>query len=259
MKAFREYWTFSAIRGAMTLLASIAIVTLPYVTASALSMPVLIGLAIDCWATYMVLDAAVIVLLAKMLPARARNLSALYWQALMNVCVAGTLYLIVYGVIDLRWAVGIATFQAGFAAVVEWRVARQTHGEYSCLSCYSTAIALAFSAVCLPFAMGLDGSNAPLAVAAFVGLYGMCELSLGGRMLFIEYRAGHPAAMASQAWRLEKFATAKRAACARCDECPANAMCMDESLAGEVARLNADRLPPIVQTVRIAAFLKSVA
>jgi hypothetical protein len=260
MKAFREYWTFSAIRGAMTLLASIAVIALPYAASSMLSIPVLIALVIDCWATYCIMDSAVIVLLAKLLPAEAKSRKALYLQAAMGVVTSGLLYLVGYGVVTMRWVLAIAVLQAGTAALVEWRVSRDTYRIYKSGSCFTTAIVLAASAVGLAFTIGDAVGGTALALATFIGLYGGSELFVGAEMLFAEYRAQHPA----PAWLSQSLLAAKEpdlvgANCGDCSQCPADAACRDFSLKGQMAQVVAGRQPAIVRTVRLATLLESHA
>lgn len=267
MKPFHQYWTFSAIRGAMTLLASIAILTVPQATSSILSLPVLITLAIDCLATYSVLDGAVMVLLAKLLPARANHQNALYEQAFLAVSTGMLLYLLVYEALSMHWLMWIVAFQAGGAALFELAVARDTHRQYGCFSCYATSIVLGVAAIGLPFAAGLDASGMALALGTYVGLYGSSELLLGGRMLFLEYRSEHPAALDSEVWRMDMrqsaadslLSLAARKTCALCATCPADALCHDDSLTGQMRRVLAERRPAIVLAARTDALLKGVA
>jgi hypothetical protein len=265
MKTFHEYWTFSAIRGAMTVLAAIAILAIPQATSSMLSLPVFVALAIDCLATYSIFDGAVMILLAKLLPARASNRKVLYGQAAGSVVIGILLYLVTYGALNLRWLLWIVVAQAGVAAMAELLVASDTHQQYGCLSCYATSLVLVFCAVALPFARTLDAVGMSFALASYVGLYGASELLLGGRMLFVEYRSGHPASVASEAWRAEMLkpaapsliALADRKVCASCAACPADGLCHDDSLAGQVARVSAERRPAIVLTMRVHDLLKS--
>ena len=266
MKSFHEYWTFSAIRGAMTLLATIAILAVPQATSFMLSLPVLINLAIDFFAAYIIFDGVVMILLAKLLPARATNRKVLYGQALLAMATGTMLYLIVYGALNLYWLIWIAASQAALAGIVELIVARDTHRQYGCLSCYSTSIVLGLSAIALPFAGGLGATGMSLALASYVGVYGVSELLLGGRMLFVEYRSGHPAALASEAWRAEMLkpaaasllSLAARKTCLTCAECPADALCHDDSLPGQLARVVAERQPAIVMTVRVQEVLHGI-
>ncbi len=265
MNDFREYWTFSSIRGALTLLAAAGILALPQATAAILSLPVLETLAIAGWATYCIFDGIVLLLLASLLPERATSSNTVYLQALAGVGAGGLLFLVGYNDMDARWLVGIGAAQAAFAAYTEWKVARDTHRVYGCLSCYATAIALTVTAIGLPIA--LANGAVSLAVAAYVGLYGTTELVTGSRMLFLEYRAGHPAAVASEAWRAEKTPSAAAAFkayalnpakdCLTCEDCPADALCSDLSLEGEMRQIMAAREPAIVRTVRVATLLQT--
>lgn len=270
MKPYHQYWTFSAIRGVMTLLASVAILTIPQAAASMLSIPVFLLLAVDCLAAYSFFDAAVMVLLGKLLPARAKNLKVLYVQALMAISTGGLLFLVVYGVLNLRWLVWIVAAQAALAALAEFAVARDTHQEYRCLSCYTTVIILAVSAICLPFAGGLSATGMSLALATYVGAYGSSELALGARMLFVEYRNQHPAERPSEAWQLEMFrppiaallsikSRKLAAAAVMCESCPASPLCLDSSLAAQLAGVMAQHVPALVRSSRVETVLAIAA
>jgi hypothetical protein len=267
MRDFKDYWTFSAIRGAMTLVAAVAILALPQAASSMLSIPVLIALAIDCFAIYTVFDGAVMILLEKLLPGRARNRRVLYVQSGMGMLTGALLFVVTFGAIPVRWAIWAAAAQAAVAAVCEWIVARDTHAQYGCLSCYNTAILLGLSALLLPLSAGLEVTGMSLALAVYVGLYGSSELLLGARMLFLEYRAGHPASVASTAWRDDMDGVNAGAAAPaqsrvwiectarECAVCPAAITCADDTPAGQVARIMALPHPLIVRTVRAAAVL----
>ncbi|ADW69449.1 hypothetical protein [Granulicella tundricola] len=263
MKAFQQYWTFSAIRGAMTILASCFILALPLTTSSMLSLPVLVALAIDCLATYTIFDGAVMILLERLMPTRATNRRILYGQAGIALVLGTTFYLFGYGMLNQSWLLWIVAAQAAMAAGAEFLIARNTHQEYGCLSCYSTSMVLGLCAVFLPFANGLNATDTSYVLAAYVGLYGASELFLGGRMLFAEYRSEHPAAVASEAWKvamLEPEAApllplAARRICSNCVECPADSLCHDNSLSGQVGMVLAERRPAIVVSTRVVASL----
>ena len=261
MKSFHEYWTFSAIRGALTMLACIAILALPQATSSMLSLPVLITLLILCLATYSVFDAGLMILLVKLLPARAKHARAFYGQAVVATVVGILLYLVAYEELSLRWLMLLASSQAAFAAIAEFIVAQDTHRQYRCLSCYATGIVLVAAAVGLPFAAGMDANVMSLALAGYVGLYGMSQFLLGARMLFVEYRKEHPAAIASTAWQAAMVQPAAvpclipHTAGTACALCPADALCHDDSLRGQLTRILRDRQPAVVRSIRVADLL----
>jgi hypothetical protein len=267
MKPFHQYWTFSAIRGAMTVFASLAIFAVPQGLAFIFNAPVVVGLAINCLATFSIFDGGVMILLANLLPARATNRKMLYGQALMAISSGLLLYAVIGGVVGLHWLMWIAALQAALAAFAELMVARDTHQQYGCLSCYTTSMVLGFSALALPFAGGLNATGMSIALASYIGLYGTSELVLGGRMLFLEYRSTHPAVRASEAWRIEMLnpaavpllSPAERNASVTCADCPANTLCHDDSTRGQVARIMVERCPAIVRTMRVEALLKAPA
>jgi hypothetical protein len=264
MKPFHQYWTFSAIRGAMTVFAALAILAVPQAQAFIFNAPVAIGLAINCLATFSIFDGGVMILLANLLPARARNRKVLYAQALMAVSSGLLLYAVIGGVVGLQWLMWIAAFQAALVTFAEWMIARDTHQQYGCLSCYTTSMVLGLSALALPFAGGLNAAGMSIALASYIGLYGTSELVLGGRMLFLEYRSEHPATALSEAWRIEMLnpaaapllSTLERKAYVTCADCPASAFCHDDSLSGQMARIMADRSSPIVRAMRAEALLR---
>jgi hypothetical protein len=263
MKNFHEYWSFTAIRGIFAFFAAVAIVALPRAVASLFNLPVLLGFAIALFALYTFFDMAVTTLLSRLLPDTAAGRRAYYPQIAFAAVVTALLFLTGYHMLSYQWLVGLAAAQAAVAAVAEFLVARSTHKEYGCLSCYSTAIALAFSALALPFAGLLGTTDLALALAAYLALFGASEFSLGGRMLFLEFRAGHPAAQfLDPSWRAEmtRQPAAPIAPCApslTCDECPADPVCRDNSLTAQIATLLANRQPSIVNTIRAATLIQS--
>lgn len=269
MKPFHQYWTFSAIRGVITVFAAVAILSIPQAAASMLTIPVLVVLAVDCLAAYSFFDAAIMVLLGKLLPVRAMNLKALYAQAFMAASTGALLFMVVYGTINLRWLMWIVASQAALAGLAELVIARDTHREYGCLSCYSTVFVLAIAAMSLPFAGGLSTTNTSLALASYIGAYGASELLLGARMLFLEYRSEHPATPLSEAWRMEMFRppfvallsveACRLADAMTCKTCPAAPLCLDSSLAAQLAGVTAQHAPAIVRSVQIGTILVTAA
>jgi hypothetical protein len=262
MKSFHEYWTFSTIRGALTVLASMFIFAAPQGLALLSKGPLLAGLAITFLATFSIFDGGVMILLAYLLPARATHRTAFYGQALMAVFYGLLLYLVAGEVVNMRWLMLIVASQAALAALSELRIALDTHQQYDCLSCYTTPIVLGVSAMVLPFASRFDAAGMTITLASYAGLHGASELILGGRMLFLEYRSEHPAILQSEAWREmlnAPFSEKAPEACFSCAECPADARCHDDSLSGQIARVIAERRPAIVQAIRVDALLEAAA
>jgi len=265
MNAFREYWTFSVIRGALTTVAAIAIFVTPQAASSLLSVPVLITLAVVCYATYSAIDAAFLLMLRQMLPERAKRGPSLYWQAAYSTFAAGLLYMVTYGAINLRWALWIAASQAAVSAWAEWAIARDTHVQYGCLSCYTTSMVLASCALGLPTAGHLSPTSVSLALATYVGLYGASELLLGARMLLLEYRTTHPAhpiptfVPATRESPVFSCLTVPHVAISTsrvCSDCPAEFICKDPSLAGQIVSLMTSRQPAVVQSIRMTTLLR---
>jgi hypothetical protein len=243
MKSFHEYWTFSAIRGALTVLASLFIFVAPQGLAFVFKGPLLAGVAITFLATFCIFDGGVMILLSHLLPARATHRKAFYGQAIMSAVFGLLLYVVVGGAVHMRWLMLIVASQAALAAWSELRVARDTHQQYGCLSCYTTPLVLGVSAMLLPFASRLDAAGMTIALASYVALHGASELVLGGRMLFLEYRSEHPATLPSEAWKKMLNPVAKlplrsaaTAGSVNCEDCPANALCHDDAIPGQLAQ-----------------------
>jgi hypothetical protein len=273
MKSFHEYWSFTAIRGIFALLAAIAIIAVPRAVASLFVLPVLLGFAIALFALYIFFDIAVTFLLSRLLPDAAAGRRAYYPQIAFATVVTALLFLTGYHVLSLKWLVWLAATQAAITAVAEFLVSRSTHKEYGCLSCYATTIVLTVSAVALPFASFLDSTGIALALAIYLSCFGLSEFLLGGRMLFLGYRADHPAApFLDESWRasmtsqprlqlaLELNQRAGGPICVpalSCDECPADKVCRDNSLTTQIATVLAGRHPSIVNSMRASTLIQS--
>jgi hypothetical protein len=273
MKNFHEYWSFTAVRGVFALLAASAIIALPRAVASLFALPVLLGFAIALFALYIFFDTAVTMLLSRLLPDADAGRRAYYPQIAFAAVATTLLFLTGYHVLSLTWLVWLAAAQAAVTAVAEFQVARSTHKEYGCLSCYTTAIVLGVAAVALPFGGLLDSTGIALALAAYIALFGLSEFSLGARMLFVQYRAEHPAPQfLDESWRasmtpqpalqlgpsLESEGAA--AICApslTCEECPADPLCRDNSLRAQIATVLSARQPSIVNTIRATTLIQS--
>ena len=260
MKSFREYWTFSAIRGVLTMVVAGGMIGMPMLATGILPFPVLLGLTVDVLAAYILLDCGAMILLAVLLPRAAKGRDVLFAQTAGTLIIGGLLYAMVGERIDLRWLGALMAVQAAIAAAAEWIVARDTHQEYNCLSCYATAITLTVCAAGLPFLRVMDGQQTVVVLAAYVGLFGASQTAVGARMLFKEYRAGHPATELSMSWQklMDRIPTAPRLQVAHtecagemaCQACAAEAQCFDFSLQGQLTQVRAAREPQIVRTVR---------
>ena len=202
MKAFHSYWSFSAIRGALTLIVSVGIFGLPYFAHALVTIPVMLGLAIDVLAVYAMLEGGALVLLGASMPSSSLGRKTRYMQAAFSVAIGGVLFLMAHGEFSqyLMWVVAA---QAAIAAIAEYSAARQTYREYHCLSCYAAAFLLVACAVALPLAGRMSLDNQLFVLSTYVGLYGTTQLLLGARMLFLEYRVEHPASAPSNAWQAE--------------------------------------------------------
>jgi len=261
MKNFRDYWSFLTIRGAMTILACVAIWVFPRAAFFIQWSPVLAALAVNCLAIYSVFDGGVMVLLNRLLPTRAGGRWALYVQAAIALITGSVLFLVACEVLSMKYVVWVVAGQAALAAVAEWFVARDTHRQYGCLSCYAISMVLACCAVGLPFAKGLDADQMSLALAGYVGLYGMSQFIVGGRMLFVEYRVEQPAPVTDETWRSSMGETPPAAVVSStttCAECAVRSICEDISLDGQVALLAKDRQSSIVRAVRITNLMKTI-
>jgi hypothetical protein len=114
----------------------------------------------------------------------------------------------------------------------------------------------------LPFAASLNASDLAFALATVVGLYGTSQLALGSYMLFLEYRAGHPAPAFDFAWQQTMQTTPQPVAavtpdCGSCAACPAEELCRDASLHGQIASVMAGREPLIVRASQISKVLET--
>ena len=269
MKNFHEYWSFTAIRGIFAVFAAIAIVAVPRAVTSLFGIPVLFGFAIALFALYTFFDMAVTTLLSKLLPDTATGRRAYYPQIAFALIVTALLFLTGYHVLSLTWLVWLAAAQAAITAVAEFQIARSTHKEYGCLSCYTTTLVLAVAAFTLPFAGVLSSTDIALALAGYLAILGLSEFSLGGRMLFVQYRAEHPAkqfldmswqaAMTKQAQPSRTSASVAQA-CApalTCDACPADPICRDNSFTSQIATLLTARQPSIVNSTRAVTLIHS--
>ena len=258
MKSFREYWTFSAIRGALTLIVATGMFLVPYAASAIVEIPFMLALVVDVLAAYMLMDAGANFLLATQLPATAGHRKLLYAQAVTSVVFGGTYYLFTYGAISPQRLMLIVALQACMAAIFELEAARDTHRQYGCASCYSTAAVLLASAIGLPFASLLDAQDMTLVLVGYVGAYGGIQLTLAARMLFVEYRSEHPAPMMSMAWRtlMQPNEPVTVSALASCENCVAESVCRDGSLHGQLQQVGAMRQPAIVRSIRAASLLR---
>jgi len=202
MKAFHSYWSFTAIRGALTLIVSVGILGLPYFAHALMTIPVVLALAIDVLAVYAMLDAGALFLIGTATPSKGSGRDARFVQAGGSVVIGAALYILTHGEFS-QFLMLIVAAHATACALAEFFAARQTHRQYRSILCYASFVVLAACAITLPFASLLSVADQLFVLSTYVGLYGATQLVLGARMLFLEYRAEHPAPAFSDAWRAE--------------------------------------------------------
>lgn len=267
MKAFREYWTFSAIRGVLTVVVAAGMILLPYLAIAIVKIPFTLMLAVDLLGAYLLMDAGANVLLALMLPASADHRNARYVQAGMAILFGATCYVFTYGEILPQGMLMYAlAAQAAIAAVLEYRVAEDTYAQYGESFCYSTAAVAAVCALGVAAAGSWDEQAQLAALVLYVSAYGCSQALLGGRMLFGEYRSERSAVLVGQAPVVAAVATTPvvakpvvatpAAAFASCDTCVAAAVSCDGSVAVQVRQVLATARPRIVQAARIASVVR---
>ena len=202
MKPFHSYWSFSAIRGVLTIIVSVGMFGLPYFAHALVTIPVMLGLAIDVLAVYAMLEGGALVLLGTSMPENVKGHKTRYVEAVASVGIGSVLFLMAHGEF-IQYLMWIVAAQAAIAAIAEYSVARQTYREYGRLSCYVTALVVAACAVAMPFAASMTLDNQLVALSTYVGLYGSIQVLLAVQMLFLEYRSEHPAPALSNAWQAE--------------------------------------------------------
>ena len=266
MKSYHEYWSFTAVRGVLALLAAIVVIAVPRAAADLFVIPILLAFAIGALALWSVFDSAFTALLAFLIPTQTLRRSVLLPQAVIAFLLAALLFLNGYRLLPAGALVWIVALQAASFAAAEFFVARTTHRTYDCLSCYTTVFAFAFSALALPFASALSPANMTLALAAYLSLIGISELGMGSRMLFLGYRRDHPALRSlAQDWQAstelalgKSIAQPAPTACApdlTCGACPATSVCRDNALSTQITGILHNHQPAIVNSVRAATLL----
>jgi hypothetical protein len=255
MKSYRDYWTFSAIRGFITLALATGMVVLPLLAVGIIGMPMSLGLAINVFIAYLLLDCIATILLAIMFPTPGRVKTMLLLQIAGEFTVAAALYTATLLQVNPHYLLALAAGQALVCAVTEFTIAQETHKQYRCLSCYATVFFLTVAALGLPLLGALDATNAALGLATFTAAFGLTQISVGGRMLFTEYRANHPAQSMQQAWG-NRMILSEEPACGACASCPALSECNDFSLPGQLRRVAASRVPSIVKGARTVGLIE---
>ena len=149
MKAFHSYWSFSAIRGVLTIIVSVGIFGLPYFAHALMTIPVMIGLAIDVLAVYAMLEGGALVLLGVSMPENLGGHKTRYVEAFASVGIGAVLFVLAHGEF-IQYLMWIVAAQAAIAAIAEYSVARETYREYARPSCYVTAFVLAACAFLVP-------------------------------------------------------------------------------------------------------------
>ena len=252
MKAFHDYWTFSLIRGVLTLMAAVAVLVLPQATGSMLTLPLQLGLALACFALYSVLDGGATVLLAALLPAGVTGRHTVYVQAVAGMGTGVVIFLITLGLAPLQWAVWAAAGRAGIAAACQWLIAKDSQQPYGFATSYVSAAVLAMAAVMLPLTVALEAASIALALTTYLGLYGANEVLLSGRLLLREGARDSASADGQQSVEPAKAQqTAAAAIPGSCEVCPAVALCSDASLAAQWEQVAHQRQPMLVRSVRL--------
>jgi hypothetical protein len=250
MKSYRDYWTFSAVRGFIALALSTGMVLLPLLAVGIIGMPMSLGLAINVFIAYLLLDCVATILLAVTFPVSGRAKKMLFLQVGGEFAVAAALYAMTLLRLDPHYLLALAAGQALVCAATEFTIAQETNKQYHCLSCYASAFFLIAAALGLPLLGTLDATNAALGLATFTASFGLVQMFVGGRMLYLEYRSEHPALSMEEAWGNRMAVIDEPVCCGKCADCTS------ETASARLPRPLATRVPSIVHAARNATLIQ---
>lgn len=174
------------LRGLLAILAGTAVLVIPEMASTILLRPFAIVISILCLAAYGIVDSAIVLTTAFMIPQQRPGRLALKGQGICGVVIGILLFAFVYDRIDLHWFLYLAAFQAAGMAVTEFIVARGTSVHHGARWCYASAVVGTISAIALLFGGTLSPRELAWLIYGYLGIFGFNLFTLSARMLFAE-------------------------------------------------------------------------
>lgn len=199
METYTRYWTASMLRGAIALLASLAILVLPQMISLVFLLPFAILISMMALAAYGLVDSVLVLATSFLLPRHESGRFALRLQGVAGAIGGALLFFFVYDRAQLQWFLYLAALQAASIAITEFTVARHTSVHHGSRWCFASAAVAAISAVALLFGRALDPQRLAWLLFSYLGVFGFSLTVLSARMLFAEHTVQHPKPLRSAA------------------------------------------------------------
>jgi hypothetical protein len=188
METYTNYWIASMMRGAIAVLAGLAILVLPQAISLVFLLPFAILLSMMCLAAYGMVDSIIVLMTSFLIPHHESGRAALRAQGSVGVICGALLFFLVYDRAQLHWFLYLAALQAIGVAVTEFTVARGISVHDGSRWSFAAALVAGISSVVLLLGRNLEPQNLVWLLFGYVGVFGCTLCLLSARMLFAERR-----------------------------------------------------------------------
>lgn len=195
--AYKEYWTFTLIRGLLAVITAVAIVFTTAMSSTVILDAPAVVLEILILGAYVTLDSALVLITSFTIPRQRPGRVPLQLQGVGGAILGLFLFSLVYNRLDRHWFLYLFAVQAAVTAVTEFMVARGTAEHHEALWCYAASAIAAASAIGLLTIQTSPG----WIIYGYLSLLGFNLLALSARMLFgerLHYSSAAPEAAVSR-------------------------------------------------------------
>jgi hypothetical protein len=206
MNRYEHFWTVTIFRGALALLLAGAILIVPDMARTLLLLPFAMAFAVLSLAAYGIVDSILVFVtsfFASLRPARV----ALRLQSAFGVILGALFFSILFDKLQLHWFLYLIALQAFAAAYSEFLIARHTSRRHGSRWSFAAAAAALLCAIGYIITAAIAPDNLePRQIAflayAYLGVFGIAQILMSSRMIYIErqadalaHAAAHPGGM----------------------------------------------------------------
>jgi hypothetical protein len=194
MNRYESFWIVTMFRGVLAILLSSAALVVPDMARTLLLLPFAVALAVLTLACYGIAD-SVLVFGTSFFMSLRRSQIALRVQSAFGVAIGSLFLSILFDRIQLHWFLYLIAFQALAAGYSEYVVARHTSRRHGSRWSFAAAgVALVCGMGYLGTAVMAPESLSPRQIAlfayAYLGVFGVAQILMATRMIFIAQRIG---------------------------------------------------------------------
>jgi hypothetical protein len=194
MTKSETFWMLTLLRGALAVLIGTAILVVPDLARTLLLAPLAEGVAVLSLVVYGALDSALILASSFATPIRSIK-PVLRLQSLAGAGLAALFCSVLFSRVQLHWFLYLIALQAVATSYAEHAIAAHTSRADGSRICYlgarlSLVAALVYGFIASVAFRSLTTREITLAAYAYLGAFGVAQILMAGRILYMQDRVG---------------------------------------------------------------------